>query len=374
MIYLFFALVVVGLLLNMVWEKYALYGITYKRSIDKTLVEIEEPFKIHIVIENDKPLPLTFFQVRELLPDHMHLLDKENRVIRGSSTFTMMLLPHERVRRTYEAKAMRRGRYLFHDVRLSAGDLLGLQVMSKEVSLIQELVVLPRRLEVPDFYDLKGDYYGDISVRRWIAEDPVLTMGFREYTGREPMKSINWLASLRSGNLIVNSYDYTTDNKVFILLNTETSRPFWVNIKKDLIENSIESARFLAEEFDKEGIPYGFYTNASMVGLEGSMEKILPGTGTGHLSAVLESLGRVDYTVNMNFESLLFEIVSDSDEYKTIVVVTPMVIEEHVAALVAARERVMNLLVVTEKMPEFDLHGIVVLVREGGGENAQIPS
>ncbi|HSP48476.1 MAG TPA: DUF58 domain-containing protein [Clostridiaceae bacterium] len=374
MIYLFFAIIIVGLLLNMVWEKYALYGITYQRSLDRTLVEIDESFRIHIVIENDKPLPLTFFQVRELLPEYVHILDKEGKVIRGSSTFTMMMLPRERVRRTYEARAMKRGRYLFHDVRLSAGDLLGLQVMSSEVSLIQELVVLPKRLEIPAFYDLKGDYYGDISVRRWIAEDPVLTMGFREYTGREPMKSINWLASMRNGNLIVNSYDYTTDNKVFILLNTETSRPFWVDIKKDLIENSVETTRFLAEEFDREGIPYGFDTNASMVGLEGSMERILPGTGTGHLSVVLESLGRVDYTVNVKFESLLWDVVSDFDEYKTIVVVTPRVIEEHVAALLDARRKVMNLIVVTEAVPEFDLPGIEVLVREGGEENAQIPS
>jgi uncharacterized protein (DUF58 family) len=374
MIYLFFALVIVGLLLNMVWEKYALYGITYQRSLDRTLVEIDESFRIHIVIENDKPLPLTFFQVRELLPENIHLLDREGSVIRGSSTFTMTLLPRERVRRTYEARAMKRGRYLFHDVRLSAGDLLGLQVMTSEVSLIQELVVLPKRLEIPAFYDLQGDYYGDISVRRWIAEDPVLTMGFREYTGREPMKSINWLASLRSGNLIVNSYDYTTDNKVFILLNTETSRPFWVDIRKTLIENSLETTRFLSEEFDREGIPYGFDTNASMVGLEGSMERILPGTGTGHLSAVLESLGRVDYTVNVKFENLLSEVVSDFDEYKTVVVVTPMVLAEHVEVLIEARRRVMNLIVVAEVVPAFDLPGIEVLVREGGEENAQIPS
>ena len=45
--------------------------------------------------------------------------------------------------------------------------------------------------------DVLSGFLGDVSVRRFIYEDPVLTTGFREYTGREPMKHISWTQSAR---------------------------------------------------------------------------------------------------------------------------------------------------------------------------------
>ena len=51
---------------------------------------------------------------------------------------------------------------------------------------------MPRRAASPSFDMLLGGMIGDISVNRFIFEDPMLTIGFSDYTGREPMRDISW--------------------------------------------------------------------------------------------------------------------------------------------------------------------------------------
>ncbi len=67
-----------------------------------------------------------------------------------------------------------------------------------------------------------GGVIGDISVNRFIFEDPMLTVGFSEYTGREPMRDISWTQSARLGRMMVKNYDHTVDLSVTILLNVQS--------------------------------------------------------------------------------------------------------------------------------------------------------
>ncbi len=65
-----------------------------------------------------------------------------------------------------------------------------------------------------------GALLGDISVRRWIVDDPpLMTIGIREYTGNEPERYIHWPSSMKHNKLMVKNFDFTTDNSVLIALN-----------------------------------------------------------------------------------------------------------------------------------------------------------
>ena len=46
---------------------------------------------------------------------------------------------------------------------------------------------------------------------------------------------------MKYNKLMVKNFDFTTDNSVLVALNTETMKPSWQPIEKDLIESVIHS-------------------------------------------------------------------------------------------------------------------------------------
>ena len=56
-------------------------------------------------------------------------------------------------------------------------------------------------------------------MNRFIMEDPVLRLGYRDYTGREPIKQISWTQTARMGRMMVSCQDYTVERTVTVMLN-----------------------------------------------------------------------------------------------------------------------------------------------------------
>ena len=50
-------------------------------------------------------------------------------------------------------------------------------------------------------------WQGDVLVKRWIMPDPFLVGGLREYRAGDPMRSVHWGASARTGRMQVKTYD-----------------------------------------------------------------------------------------------------------------------------------------------------------------------
>ena len=245
-------------------------------------------------------------------------------------TTTMYLLPYQRKKRTYFILASERGDYKFRDISLALGDFVGLNTAYEELEMLQELVVLPKSIQLKDGIVPYGSYNGDVTVRRWILDDPLMIMGVREYTGREPEKHIHWSSSLKQGRLMVKNFDFTTDNNVLIVLNVESCKPFWADIDGDSIEYCISICRGLIEEMERERIPYGFTTN-SQVGNFYDGEKITPtGIGPAQFNFLIEMLGRITYSLSVTFEELLTNLCSNGFANTTYVIITPKVFESYI--------------------------------------------
>ena len=80
-------------------------------------------------------------------------------------------------------------------------------------------------------------------------EDPVLTIGYLDYTGREPMKKISWMHSAKVGKLMVKNSDYTVDANAAIVLNLASG-----SAKEK--EKCLEIVRTVCEKLEEEKIPY----------------------------------------------------------------------------------------------------------------------
>lgn len=356
MFYALLCMVLIGMILEH-FSKSTFRKLSYQRNFSKKTVEIGETSELVTIVENHSLLPVTFLQIHEQVPDEIEVKTNKGDFKVFDSLFetvTTFLLPRQKVTRKYTIACTKRGRIKLSDVALSTGDLFGLDTSSVKIELPQELVVLPGASDLESEMKPYGSYYGDISVKRWIIEDPVLTIGVRDYTGHEPLKSIHWPSSLKMNRLIVRNFDYTTDSRIIIILNIECSKPAYNGILEDKIEHCISIARAFIEQFELSCISYGIETNAYYSGEYDQKGMTEISHGKEHYDRLLEGLGRVSYNITETFEQLL-ENQSNNGSNVSYVLITPRILEPYVNALNQFQKNTPSTLLVTLDRENLDL-------------------
>jgi len=188
------------------------------------------------------------------------------------------------------------------------------------------VVVMPDRIEGGKVTEVLGGFIGDISVRRFIQEDPILTVGFSEYTGREPFKDISWTRSAIAGDLMVKKYDHTTDVKVTILLNLEDG-------SKEEIEKCFCLTRKAAEMLEEKKIPYEFRSNGCMLSHLGGFFWMPKGMGSQHLNTLLYGLGGASHTAYFPLDVMLNRAKEARQNGENYILITPPLSEKNSACL-----------------------------------------
>ena len=234
---------------------------------------------------------------------------------------SLWLRPKEKMVKRVPISAEARGRYIFPSITVDTGDFLGLKSASRSFMVEQEMIVRPKRIAAAATPEVLGGFLGDRSVRRFLFEDPVLTVGFHEYTGTEPMKSISWTRSAREGKLRVRRPDFTREPSVTVVLNV-AGRPDEPE-EQALMERTFSLARMVLEYLDRNGVQYDFRMNGLTVGSVGSWEYVTEGHGAKHLSGILEGLGRAVLRTTFSAPELVRRAVMHTGEQRGIIFVTP---------------------------------------------------
>ncbi len=319
-------LVLAAVLLQRFVLQHSLDNVRFDTHVSQIAVNPDESFEIVSWISNGGRLPVFFLRVQEMLPAGIALkgegfwLSADRDMTRLS--YSCYLWPRQRLERRVRASLPRRGRYFLRGASLAGGDFLGMRESSERVALMREIVVVPRPAGRPDLEETLGGYLGERSVNRFILEDPVLTIGFREYTGREPQKAISWPASVRSGRLMVKKYDYTLEQTATVLLNIECDAE-GKSPEPERIESCFSLARSVCEALEEKGIQYSFLTNATAAGAVGLWSDISDGLGESHLSAILEGLGRATYASTEPFEATLRRAARRAAQGRCHILITP---------------------------------------------------
>jgi uncharacterized protein (DUF58 family) len=209
----------------------------------------------------------------------------------------------------------KRGVYYLGNYHLSAGDLLGFREARCHGDG-QKVVVMPHHSHQKTALDAVGGFLGDVSVRRFILEDPILTTGFRDYTGREPMRAISWTRTAQSGSLQVKQYDYTAERHVMVLLNTEGA-------DEKQLEECLRLTRSVCEKLEQQKIPYGFCTNTNLPGPMGKVRFLVEGMGERHLNTILYGLACADGTCFYSFRHLTRQTLKRRKSSEAYIVITP---------------------------------------------------
>ncbi len=322
MVLLLFGVIIFTYIINRLTLAFGFINLEYKMEIDKTTAEIGEKIEVSSILENRKPLNISFLKVVENFSKGFNM---------RTNQYTIFIMPYQRVVRKYKISAVKRGLYTVQSTNFEIGDFAGFKTERKVFPMKKEIVILPKKIELAENIVPLGSLSGDISVKRWIIDDPLMTIGIREYTGSEPERFIHWPSSLKYGNLMVKNFDFTTDNSVMVVLNIETMKPSFKRIEEDIIEKAISLTRGILEEFQESRIPYGFVTNAN--NYESKYRKghyYQSGLGQNHLNVFLEVLGRIDDSVPTSFETTLKELIRKKGNYTTIVIITPRLLDDYI--------------------------------------------
>lgn len=339
MIWILFIALILIFFFNSISLKYGFLNLEYEMKTAKQVYEIGEEIEITSIIKNKKFLSISFLSVKEVFPEGFNI---------KSNKYNLIILPFQKVERTYKVKGMQRGKYSLNEVNLELGDFLGFKNKYKTIKIKKNITILPKKEALSNEVSSHGSLYGDISIKRWILEDPLMNIGVREYTGNESIKYIHWPSSVKHNDLMVKQFDYTTDSSAEVFLNIESNKPYWKNIDKKAIEKSIVITRSILEEFEKEKIAYGFGVN-TYVNNKGNSKGAFyyPSFSRNSLSKYLKVLAEINYIISNSFEKTLLDIVRLKNTYNTLVIITPKVLDSYIDPLNSASRFIARLVVIT---------------------------
>lgn len=252
------------LLLALLWNQY--YAKHWHKNLMITLNFLQEfiyagdQAEMTEQIENRKRLVLPVLEVAFHVDKKLAFHDCENTSV---SDFTykrdiFALLGNQRVTRKLTLNCTHRGYYRIDKSFLTAFSMLHRRRFSMEFPADTELYVYAARTNVSNILVTCERLMGSVQCAKRLFEDPFAYASIREYTVTDPMKTINWKASARTGELMVNTFESTHMEKVMIFLDVEDSG---ILKYEYLTEDSISVAASLAQKMIAKGMEVGLCTN-----------------------------------------------------------------------------------------------------------------
>lgn len=328
-----FTALIIGLL-GFVYSRWALSSVTYSRHFDqRTAFEGDEVQMIE-TIANRKLLPLPWLRLESMIHIGLQFESQANLNISGGQFWQnhksmFSLLPFTQIVRRHRIRCARRGVYRLDSATMTAGDPFGFGQKVKRFPLSLELTVYPGQVELADIPLPSHSWLGDITVRRWVVEDPFVIAGVREYQPGDPLNAVNWKASARTGNLQIHKRDYTADHRLLIGLNFEVDEQMWSTVTDpDLIEEGIRYAATIAAYAISQGIDTGLICNGQLLEAPKQPVSVESAGGSAQLTALYETMARLELSVSVSFASLLEEQYKSGIQHADILLITPFVSDQ----------------------------------------------
>ncbi len=282
-----------------IWDRYCLVGLSYKRELGQTRAFFGEEVPFVVEITNDKPLPLAWLEVDDTVPGE-GLTVTPGHVgpshMPGRRLLSMLISVrwYERVRRHYLVRCEARGYHPFGPATLRTGDVFGFA--SQEMDLLQEdyLLVYPRIVTLTQLGLPPHDPFGEVPLQRqWLFEDPLRTVGVRDYRPGDSPRRLHWKATARAPDqqLQVKLLEPTTTYRLMVLLNVSTFAENWAwqGYDPEVLEAAITIAASVANWGAEQGYQIGLSANAKAYRSRAAL-RMLPSRDPRQLMHVLEAL------------------------------------------------------------------------------------
>ena len=291
--------------------------VVFRCSLNMELTEPDEVMTLSYRVGNTSRRPLMFIGFSFMFSDAVKVVESEEWMEQHrtgsllSETYTVnaYLMPRSGLRGQIRLAAVRRGVHRIGKVYSEAGDFLGLTTRVIGCDLELSVVCTARPCDDEPALSALGGMMGDISVRRFIMEDPSLVLGYREYTGAEPFRSISWTQTAKTSALTVRRHDFTVDNDVAVLVDIEQT-------DKKTAERCLSLLRTACGELEKNRIPYALHSN-------GDLFDAPKGSGRKHEFAIQRRIGVSRFARFHSFADVVDRALSEGSGVRGAIVIAP---------------------------------------------------
>ena len=333
-----FIAVIVMVLQGFLYRKCGFANVHYQRSFSQPVATAGEEIELIDEISNRKLLPLPWLRLEAKINPALDLHQTSPETEGESREFhrtLFSLMPYQRIRRHHPLTCRKRGYYRLQGVSLSTGDAFGLNQTLKQTEAPVTLTVYPQIAAVEDVPFPVHSWLGEVTVRRWIMEDPFMHAGVREYDYGDSMNTINWKATARTGNLQVSQKDYTADPSLMVYLNFGHTEDIWLPVREELVEKGLGYAAAIVNEAVENGVSAGFGCNAYFVEpFVDTHEKVKPSvrvepaSSSGQIAYVLDAMAKLKMDRSRTFSYFLAEDVQAERTSTDILLITAVMTDQ----------------------------------------------
>jgi uncharacterized protein (DUF58 family) len=338
------------------WRGWSLRGVEYERSFDTLRAFPDETVALTVRISNRKPLPVSWLEALDEVPLALPLVRGELLATHDPNTGlirnVLALKWYERALRRYELRCTARGWYCLGPVRLRSGDLFTLFETEREIEGSTPLVVYPRIWPLEELGLPAKDPFGEYAAHRRLLDDPLRTVGVRDYHPEDGLRRVHWKATAHRGQLQVRVYEPASTPTIAIALNVATFEHHWQGVLPELFERAISVAASLATWAAGRKYKVGLLANGCVPRSDQPV-RVPPGRSPGQLATILEALAAVTSFASTSIGGLLRRESRRLPWGATLVVVTAIVTDDLTTALGRLRDagRPVGLVTVAKEEP-----------------------
>jgi len=338
------------------WDRYSYHGLSYQRSFSEDRAFQGETITLQMEVRNRKLLPLPWLNISDQFPTTLPLSDK---TLTADSTTNIAwmrtfwsLAPFQKIRRTVEVDCVERGFFQYGPAKLHTGDGFGFFSSKATLPKQDRLIVYPRLYSVVDLNIPTRNPFGNSRATGQLFEDPLRTVGIREWQQRDSLRRIHWKATARHQELLSRIYEPSEEQQILIFLNVATLERHWHGHIPELQERTISVAGSLAALAIEERLSVGLIANGTLPGSDQAL-RLMPGRAPGQLTRILELLAAVTPFAAQPIEQLLMQEAPRVPWGSTLVLVTAIAHESLLATLMdlAAAGRTVVLFTLAKEPP-----------------------
>jgi len=262
-----------------------------------TQLSLGDENTIRILLENQYRMPVSVRVIDEL-PFQLQIRDFEVK---------LNLKPLEKKEIHYTIKPEERGLFEFNAINIYVSSIMGLVERRITIDAHEEVKVYPSVFQMRKFelqvFSKTAIFQGIKKVRR-IGNNNEFEQ-IKNYVQGDDLRSINWRATSRRNELMVNQYQEERSQQVYCLIDKSRSMqmPF-ENLT--LLDYAINSTLVLSNIILKKGDKAGVITFSDKIGAQLTAE-----SKTGHLRKIMDVLyNQKTQFMESNYEKLYFSTKS----------------------------------------------------------------
>lgn len=286
----------------------------------KRMVEENEEFQVIETVSNNKKLPLPALNVKfstskELVVSGLSRDDNANVSDNFYYSDVVPAMGYKKVVRKIRCYAKRRGVHRIESLFLSSDNLLlnsGMHCVRENEA---EIIVYPAHIKQRGLDYSYDSLLGDVISKLRQLEDPFEFRGLRDYNPGDSMNKINWKASAKTEDYLVNQFNQTEKKSITIVCNLSQATG---RFEDRLMDECLRLTVSLAEDMLSKGFELKLISNGRNLYTEEAVN-VPMGSGIGYIDVFNEAVATIDFKLPVK-ELISFEYADEVFETDTCLV------------------------------------------------------